>query len=455
MAEPFGKEDQGGASKRPAHTIEGTATEVSVEPAPGTAPESEAGGAEPPRLAGGESEGAKTKTPPPPGPRFSALKSFATHLAAGLVGGFVGVAALALAWSNLDLGKESPPGPEVAGLEQRIAKLEAGPPPQIDAEALTRLEGRIAALEVNTNQTPAELTDLESRVAQLESSLKALADTASEGGSVASAAAIAQQIAEAEQRLNEKIAASRAEGEKAAQTLAGMQSEIAALKAKIGALAEAELGGGADVGPELNALSERIAKIETMLPDIVSAVGKETADTKTAAAAIAFANLRSAVNEGRPYATELDTLGALAPALGDLGILPAYAEKGIPTVPELARSFAAASDQALAAAAQPAGDSFLDKMLASAQSLVTIRRIGEAPAGEGAEPTLARAKAALDKGDLAGAVKEIETLGGTAREAFSAWLGAARARLGAGEIMTRLEGALLMSMSGGAEAEQP
>ena len=37
MAHPLGDQDQGpgGGAKRPAHTIEGTATEVKVEPAPG------------------------------------------------------------------------------------------------------------------------------------------------------------------------------------------------------------------------------------------------------------------------------------------------------------------------------------------------------------------------------------------------------------------------------------
>ena len=36
MADPFGDKDQGsgGASRRPAQTIDGTATEVGVEPAP-------------------------------------------------------------------------------------------------------------------------------------------------------------------------------------------------------------------------------------------------------------------------------------------------------------------------------------------------------------------------------------------------------------------------------------
>ena len=68
------------------------------------------------------------------------------------------------------------------------------------------------------------------------------------------------------------------------------------------------------------------------------------------------------------------------------------------------------------------------------------------PTGEGPGAALARAKAALDQGDLAAAVKEVETLDGAPREAFAAWLGQAHARLSADETFTRLEGTLLVSV---------
>jgi hypothetical protein len=93
--------------------------------------------------------------------------------------------------------------------------------------------------------------------------------------------------------------------------------------------------------------------------------------------------------------------------------------------------------------------------MASAESLVKIRRIDETPAGEGTQAALARAQSALDKGDLAVAVKEVEMLQGKPREALSSWLAAARARLAAAETLTRLEGALLVSLGGDAEATQP
>jgi len=455
MADPFSDQDQ-----RPAQTIDGTATEISVEPSPKeaarAAPELPSGGhADRP---GGAAEGGEAEvSPPPPQTSLTELRSFVTHLAAGLLGGLVGVLALALAWGGLNVGKEAAPAPDIATLEQRLAKLEAAPIPA-NAEAVSPLESRIKALEDGSKETSPELSALAARVAQLDTALKALAETASEGGSVAAAAAIGQQIAAAEQRLDAKIAAALATGEAAnAATIKQVQSEIAGLGAKIRALAEAELGTGelTDLGPEFASLAERIAKLEASLPELAGAIGKEAAGAKSAAVAIAFASLRSAVSEGRPYAAELDTVGALAPAVGDLGVLPAYAEKGIPTVPELARTFATAKDGALAATAPPSGGSLIDTLMASAQSLVKITRIDEAATGDGPGPALARAKAELDKGDLASAVKEVETLDGAPREAIAAWLGQAHARLSADETLTRLEGLLLVSMGRDDPAPQP
>ena len=460
MANPFGDKDQA-AGKRPAQTIEGTATVVAVEPAPGEA--AAAASTEGDRGEGADQAGAtagdeRQPPPQPPRTRFAAVKSFMTHLAAGLMGGLIGVIALALSSGGFGLGKDSAPSPEVTALEQRLAKLEGTPAAAPDTQALLGLDGRVQALEDRQKAEAPRLSELSDRVAELDASLKSLGKVAEEGGSVADAAAIGQKIDEAEQRLNAKIDAALAEGESAnASAIEDTQKTIAELRAKLGALAEAQLATG-DAGasqPELATLTERLGKLEAVLPELAGMIDKEAAGAKSAALAIAFANLRASVSDGRPYAAELDTIGALAPALGDLGVLPAYAEKGIPTVPDLARAFAAASDEALATPAPPPDGSLVDSLMASAESLVKIKRIDEAPAGDGASATLARAKSALDKGDLAVAVREVETLQGKPREAFSSWLGEARARLAAAETLTRLEGALLISLGGDAEATQP
>ena len=83
MADPLGDQDQGGKGKRPAQTIEGTATEISVEPA-----SEEAARAEPDEADGSVEDEADDFIPgrtqetgdpdeaPPPRATLPELKSF-------------------------------------------------------------------------------------------------------------------------------------------------------------------------------------------------------------------------------------------------------------------------------------------------------------------------------------------------------------------------------------------
>jgi len=459
MADPFGDQyqDFSGKGKRPAQTIVGTAMESSVEPAneetARAEPDETKGEGENEREPLDETEAREHNDAPPARASLPEIKSFVTHLAAGVLGGLVGVIALALAW-GVPSGKPGNNATELAKLDQRIAKLESVPTAQESTEAVAEIDTRVKALERRPEKPAPDLSDLTSRVAQLETSMKTLADAAKQGGSVADAAAVSQQINQVEQRLQGKIDTALASEGSNASTIQEMQNSISELKAKIAALADAELGTGNS--NELPELSARVSKIEKALPELATAASRGAADTKSAAVTIAFANLRAAVSEGRPFATELDTIGTLSPSATDLGALPAYAEKGIPTVPELARSFDAAKDSALAATAPPSsGGSLLDSLMASAESLVKVRRVDATATGDTPSAVLARAEAALDKGDLATAIKEVWTLQGAPRDAFSGWLDQARARLDADEILKRLESLLLVSVSGGSEPAQP
>ncbi len=375
------------------------------------------------------------------------MKSFVTHLAAGLLGGLIGVIALAFAWHLLPGAQSGKASPDLAKLEARIAKLESAPPsaPAPDIGAVAKLDDRVKALEDRAPETPPELSELTGRVAQMESAFKALAEAAKDGGSVPDAAAISQQVGEAEQRLQTKLDKALADAAAAnASSLQAMQASLDELKAKVGALAEVGLGG--DASPDATALTERIAKLEAALPGLEGAIDKSVAGTKSATAALAFANLRAAVADGRPYAAELATIKSFVPDPDDLRPLPAYADKGIPTVPEIARSFAAAEDVALAAATPAGSGSIIDRLLASAATIVKVKRVDEAATGDSPSAVLARAQALIDKGDLAGSVQQIETLQGAPRDAFSAWLADARARLGADDVVKRLEATLLASV---------
>ena len=447
----------GKPGQRPAPTIEGTATEVTVEAeAEKTAsrdePQAAAGETAP---APGPDDSGKTEPPEASSEGASPLRgaraaSVLSLFAAGLLGGLAGAGALAAAW--LYLPAEAP---GLAPLEDRIAKLE-GAPAAPDA-ALAKLDARLDALEARKPETPAELAALAERVNQMEASLKAMGEAAKDGGSVADAAAIGRQIDEAEARLDAKIDAALAEAKGADGTaLEALKKEVADIDAKLKALAEAELSSGdaARLLPEIAVLDERLGKVESTLPSLVDAVDQDAADTKSATLAIAFANLRAAVEEGRPYATELATLAALSPGAGDLGGLLDYEDKGIPTLRALTASFDAARTAAVSASASEAGGSLLDRLLAGAESLVTIKRIDAAAEGDTPDAVLARGAAKLKDGDLAASVKEVETLQGPARAAFADWLDEAHARLDAEQTLRRLENILLVSLGGDAARDE-
>ena len=452
MADPFSDQDHGlsGAGKRPAQTIEGTATEISEEAAGGDAArEAEAAAAaDRPEIAGEAPNGVDAALASAQA-SLPELKSFVTHLAAGVLGGLVGVVGLALAWGGLGGGGSSGPQPDIAALEARIAKLETAPPASGDGEALAQLKAEVEALETGVKETSPKLADLADRVGQLETSLKAIS-----------------QIGE--RRRLRRLGCGHCPADRRGRAAAGRQARRCAGGQRLQLAGDAErdrraqgqdrrprrarTGDGAAAGPALAALTERLARLEAALPELAAAIGKENNGAKSAAAAIAFANLRAAVSDGRPYAAELDTIGALVPSVGDLGVLPAYAEKGIPTVPDLARSFVVAKEGAQVATAPASSGSLVDTLMASAQSLVTIKRLDEPTTGQGPGAALARAKAALDQGDLAAAVKEVETLDGASREAFAAWLGQAHARLSADETLIQLESTLLVSVGSNPQA---
>jgi hypothetical protein len=480
MVGSVGKKGSGRTAKRPAPTIEGTATEVTVEPVAGEAKSEKDKASTKARTrrsaasadkAGSAKDHKPEKIVPPkpqpsetpeqvaatPAPRRRGVLSL---FAAGLLGGLAGAGALALAWSYLPTNEpvsEPVEAPDLTPLEDRLAKLEAAPAALGESAELAKLDARLDDLEGREPRTSPQVSALAGRVSQLEAGLKSMAEAAKDGGSVADAAVISQQIGEAEKRLDAKIAAALTAVQSVdANSLEALQKEISRIGAKLRALTEAELtsGDSAHLAPEIAKLDERLAGLEAAIPRLVTVIEREAEDTRTATLAIAFANLRAAVAEGRPYIDELATLAALSPGAGGFGGLLDYDDKGIPTLTQLTRSFDLAKDAALAAPVTDADGSMLDRLMASAESLVKVRRIDAEAEGYGPSAVLARAAAQLKQGDLAAAVKEVATLKGAQEAAFANWLDEARARLGADATLQRLQNILLVSLSGnGADGE--
>ena len=200
--------------------------------------------------------------------------------------------------------------------------------------------------------------------------------------------------------------------------------------------------------PEVTALDQRIAKLESAMPGLTSTVDRSAATAKSGALAMAFANLNEAVSAGRPYAAELAAVQPLLPDAASVDDLATHATAGIPTLPELTQDFIALAEKA--APPPAAGGSFVDSVIASAKSAITIRRIDATATGNAPDAVMARAEDDLKQGELDDAVTEVDSLPPDVRDAFAGWLEKAHARLDADETLAKLQGAVLVSL-GGAE----
>ncbi|WP_093809090.1 mitofilin family membrane protein [Stappia sp. ES.058] len=385
----------------------------------------------------------------------------------------------------------------IAGLEERIADLaDTRDVTSSASSAIDDVQSRLSALEASvesglqsadglSDAAADQLSQLESGLADLRrfvssggagetaglASLQeeqaALQKTVSEQGETLDAlgrqAGDGAQAGEAVEALDTRIAALEgtfATLDKTLGTLSGVgdqlsgvQESIAALKSQAPAQAEAlaTLTSGQsalqtrvdqgldDVSTRISALEDRIAPIEAQM----GGVGAR----ETAARAVAVSALKSAMDRGEPFETELAAVASSLPDDADLGALKARAAEGVPTRNALQANFAAAARAMSAELDAPAADDDLvDSFWSNARSLVSIRQPGESDANTPAA-ALGRMEARVDSGDFAGALKAYDTLPEAVQSAGSDWAGDARARLAADRLVDQVTGDVLKSLS--------
>lgn len=131
--------------------------------------------------------------------------------------------------------------------------------------------------------------------------------------------------------------------------------------------------------------------------------------------------------------------------IGDLPNAPQalarFAHSAPPTEAQLRLQFPQAEQTALAAEQPDIRDApFVNCVWERAQGLVTIRQGDNVVVGNSSAAALSRAKAALDAGDLAGAVNAVETLKGQPGQAMAGWLTEAKALLDARAALADMAG---------------
>lgn len=416
-----------------------------------------------------------TPPPIPAAPTPPARAGAGAVIAAALVAAIVTIAGLVTEpiWRPY-LAAILPAGPTDAPDPALAQRLEA-----LDAEAAT-LSQRLAALDGMIQQLDARGAGAGSDMADLGARLDTLAKDGAalrhdldavlampEGaapGIPEDLARLPDEMIELRRRLDEVASAAVAPTPQPETTAAldALRQDIDAMKQSA-----AEAGGALDarltrVEQDLAGLGSLATRLDALEQAITAA---ESRATGNAALALAVNQLQSALASQRPFAIELAALSnvaaddpaAAAQVRAATDALADRAESGLPTLielrarfPQLARDVVAAARAESAAAAVAnaapgtggeavATPGWLDSAMTKLSELVSVRPVGEDVEGDDASAHVARAEAALAKGDLAGAVAELDGLTGKAAEAAAAWLADARARLDAETAIATLQ----------------
>jgi hypothetical protein len=249
-----------------------------------------------------------------------------------------------------------------------------------------------------------------------------------------------QRIAQAGQPAAPDAAAIEAAVAPLRDAVQRQKDEVAALASRIAALERRPVAPPTDpaILAELQSTTAKLGAALATLEQRVAALS--SADASAAAASVdpalllALGQLHQALQGSGPFAAELAAATTLAADRADikaaLAPLAESAARGVPSLALLRQRF-----EGLAGSIADAGggavspDDWSGQLLARLRSLVAIRRVGPAAAGNGPETTVAQAESALAGDDLAGATAALESLHGPPMVAAREWLETARRRL--------------------------
>lgn len=352
-------------------------------------------------------------------------------------------------------------------LERRLAELQAAAPAegQAQGDAQPPVPEELAGLDTRLTQTIDALRgDTSSRLADLTGQLDALrgrvdgmaATAPAEGDGVAPAAAAPAGNAELTARLDSMQQAIDA----LSASLAALQSAATSTEAAIRMVSDAQ---GRNAGTltslsaeliaategsrkSLDALKAEAGELTQRLAAVESTMGDATA-REMAARAVAVSALKTAVDAGKPFETELAALRASLPEGADIALLESHAAQGIAPQQKLMAEFAPVARAIHATFAKPAEDgSILGSLTSSAASIFTVRGPGDA-SGQGPEAALRRMENAVSAGDLPAALAAYDELPEAGKATGADWAASARARVAVDELTEKTSKDVLSSLA--------
>jgi hypothetical protein len=391
-------------------------------------------------------------------------------------------------------------------LDKRVSALEAAPKSdaydlmQSAEERLARIDKLAADIEnLRADQTRlAQKTDglsstvgsqdglsaVQDRVTALEDQLKTLAAaaTSESGGSrISDIAAVTARISEAERgfsvevsKLRDGIAreiddrlairedAGKSDVARLSQTMEKLKADQARLDKSVQAAQEesGRVSSGldevkatldqhsnsfakpADVTAAVLPVADRLSKIEGNLEGVLSRDNARQTNAERIVTALELGNLRRAIDSGKTFAKELEAVNAASNGSLDLKPLETFKTSGIPSLAEIKKDSRPVLLSALDAASVSDGASVWDRMLASAQTIVRIRKTDAAEGDETVEATVARIEKSLNAGNLADVLAEVGRLPPETAAKLAPWTEKVAARQSVDEALAAVENEL-------------
>ncbi|NVK34106.1 MAG: hypothetical protein HWE23_06490 [Rhodobacteraceae bacterium] len=348
-------------------------------------------------------------------------------------------------------------------------KLEASPS---ETAALQAAQDKVAALESKLDELSASLTtpqeDLLKQISALEDKVSDLSKSAP--GSIV--AVVGRDL--------QALKASVADLQKTSggEMATALEQRVASLETQLGVGEAADADGATQLTERVSGLETKTESLQTMLKTTSDAfdvlvegqtamVDGLTADVlsvdarvmalenrlgdanaqEIAALAVAVSSLKTSLDAGRGYQTELAAVQAVLPDDMDVSVLAAHARDGVTPLPQLVAEFPSVARGMFAKIVKPGETTdVLGNLLASAKAIMAVRGPGDED-GTGPEALLSRMEKSVQSGDLEAALTAYEQLPDPAKAVGADWADRASVRVAADKLTAEATSKVLAILS--------
>ena len=282
-------------------------------------------------------------------------------------------------------------------------------------------------------QARLQIKELQDKIRDQQDKTAQLSDTVRVKLAAPVKAASSEELNDVRSRLNDLSKATKAEDE----SVRSLSQKVQALEQK--PAPQPEKGAvQAEIASQMVPVTERLAGIERTQSERAS-------DARTAAVTIALTNLKRAVSEGKPFATELTAIESLSSEKLPVSQLAPYKDTGVPSLSQLQHEFTDTVRNVIVKHYHGKAESFMDEILSRARGAIQVKPTGSA--GDTVEAILGRMEKSLKAGDVKGALTESASLEGPAKEELQTWLEHAQARATADAAIRKTDQELLASLT--------